>query len=120
MRIAVAAVLVLAAAPAAAQIRPDDPMERLRLENRLAAEQDLIRQQSLAAEREAFVARQRARTADTLQMLEQSRPPLPLIASPAPLDARMAADAEAIARRQASELAAGNARILAIRPASED
>ena len=38
----------------------------------------------------------------------------------APLDPKIAADAETIARLQGEALARSNARILAIKPASED
>lgn len=88
------------------------PAESLRLENQRAMERSMDRQRSLSAERESFAREQRARTGYNLQSL---RGP---VAVGAP-DARIAADEEAMARRRAEALAASNARILAIRPASE-
>jgi len=119
MRLIAFAALATLASPAAAQVgRVDD----VHVENRIAIQQDIARQQALAADRQTFALGLRARTRaqlDTLrtgQILAQSRAePLP----PVPLDPRMSADAEAIATAQDRLLAASNARILAVKPASE-
>jgi hypothetical protein len=83
-------------------------------------EMEQARQQALAAQRDAFAAQQRYQTQQTLQALSQSSPyaspPVSGVAPP-PLDAQLAADAERIRILQDQQLAASNARILAIRPA---
>lgn len=119
MRILIAAAIAAIAAPAAAQTVgwTPDPMAQLRSENAAALNRLTDRNRALADQRAAFAAAQRARTSATLQTLESRRSPS---LAPAPFDAQMSAAADAIARRQTEELAASNARILAIRPASEE
>ncbi|HEX5777009.1 MAG TPA: hypothetical protein VFX95_10065 [Caulobacteraceae bacterium] len=107
------------ACPAAAQ----SAFDIIHAENRLAARQDIARQRALAADREALVIENRARTAAALDLLREQRIAASMTAeplTPAPLDPQMAVDAETIARLQAEALARSNARILAIKPASED
>jgi hypothetical protein len=91
------------------------------LQNDAAAQElELARQQALAAQRDAFAAQQRYQAQQTIQTLQQASPyASPPISGlpPAPLDAQLAADAERIRILQDQQLAAGNARILAIRPA---
>jgi len=111
MRIALALVTAMLASPAAAQ----NTFEDIRLRNALGMQQDLARQQSLAAQREAFAASQRAGASARIQSLAIRPAPV----TPAPLNAQMLADAEVIARIQDQALAASNARILAIKPASQ-
>ena len=120
-----AAVLASIAAPAMAQtsVWTSDPMARIRDQNAALNSQQADRQRALADQRAAFAASQRARTQSLIQSIEAQRQvniaPAPAVL-PAPLDTQMSAAADAIARRQNEELAASNARILAIKPASEE
>lgn len=114
MRTTALALVALAIAfPAAAQTTTSN--EALQLENRLWAQQQLQQQQTAAAQREAFVAQQRAQTAATIadlnarQAAMQAQTP-----GPAPLNADIAAADEAMTRAQARILAESNARILAV------
>ena len=111
-------IAVAVALPTAAQTSFDI----LHAENRLAVQQDLARQSALAADREALATLNRARTAAALETLREQRIMAPTAepAALAPLDPKIAADAETIARLQGEALARSNARILAIKPASED
>ena len=119
MRLAALIVLTSAlAGPAAAQIHAPGSLAALHAENRLAAEQELSRQQALAAGRQAFAAESRARTTGVLQSMQTRLPDLPVIL--APLDPEMQAEAAAIAALQDRVLAESNARIRAIKPASAD
>ena len=112
MRLAALIVLTSAlAGPAAAQIHAPGSLAALHAENRLAAEQELSRQQALAAE-------SRARTTGVLQSMQTRLPNLSAVL--APLDPQMQAEAAAIAALQDRVLAQSNARIRAIKPASAD
>lgn len=119
MRILIAAAIAGIAAPAAAQTVGwiPDPMAQLRSENAAALKRMNDRQRALADERAAYAAAQRARTTATIQALESRRG---ADLAPAPFDAAMSAAAETIVRHQDEALAASNARILAIKPASEE
>ena len=115
--------LILIAAAVAGPAAAQSSFDIIHAENRLAARQDIARQRALADDREALVIENRARTAAALAVLHEQRIAAPVTAeplAPAPLDPQMAADAESIARLQAQALARSNARILAIKPASED
>lgn len=83
---------------------------------------EMARQRALAAQRDAFAADQRYRAQQTIQSLSQSSPyaspPLGGV-RPAPTDAQFAAEAERLRALQDQELAASNARILAIARQSE-
>jgi cell pole-organizing protein PopZ len=77
-------------------------------------------QNDAAAQELELAAQQRYQAQQTIQTLQQASPyASPPISGlpPAPLDAQLAADAERIRILQDQQLAAGNARILAIRPA---
>jgi hypothetical protein len=81
------------------------------------SELELARQRALAAQRDAFAAQQRYEVQQTIQALKQTSPyagPAPAGVRPAPLDAQLAAEAERIRVLQDQQLAASNARILAI------
>ncbi|MDQ0465797.1 hypothetical protein QO010_003589 [Caulobacter ginsengisoli] len=112
-------VFVAAALTGAAAAQTTPGFDQLQ---RDAAWQDmeLARQQALAAQRDAFAAQQRYQAQQTIQALKQTSPyaspPVPGL-KPPPLDAQLAADAERIRILQDQQLAASNARILAIRPA---
>lgn len=117
--------LILLTAAAASPASAQTFFDGLHAENRLAAQQEAVRQRALAADREALVLQSRARTAASLQVLRDQR--LTAAAATAgepatlpPLDPRIAAEMETMARLQAKALAESNARILAIKPASED
>ena len=100
------------ASPAAAQTFRD-----IHLENRLAVQQETARQRALAADRELMVLETRARTAATLQSLEAARSTATTSEqslAPAPLDARLAADLEAVAKAQAKAFEQSNVRMRAI------
>lgn len=91
----------------------------------LQAQQEISRQQALAAERAAAAAQSRGETAQALRSLQAARAgsaaiteplyeaPLP----PAPLDPAISADAERLRQLQDRSLAEGNARIRAVKPA---
>lgn len=83
---------------------------------------ELARQRALAAQRDAFAAQQRYEAQQTIQALKQTSPnaaPAPAGVKPAPLDTQWAADAERIRILQDQQLAASNARVLAIVKDSE-
>lgn len=107
-------VLALAiATPAAAQVSNPRDVRDIPTENSLWAEQQRARQQTLAAERQAFAAQQRARAGASLQTLE-ARVAASAPLQPAPLDPGLSAQAEAIANAQARFLTESNARIRAL------
>jgi len=112
MRKTVLALIVLAIAfPAAAQTTAANADQQV--ENRVWAEQQLQQQQAAAAQREAYVAQQRAQTAATLANV-QARTAAMQTTGLAPLDADIAAADDAMSRAQARILAESNARILAV------
>jgi len=114
MRQTALALIALAIAfPAAAQTTISN--EPQQVENRLWAEQQLQQQQAQAAQREAFIAQQRAQTAATIADLNARRIAMQAQTTGlAPLNADIAAADEAMAKAQARILADSNARILAV------
>lgn len=85
-------------------------------------EMEMARQRALAAQRDAFAADQRFRAQQTIQSLSQASPyaatPVPGVRPPS-TEAQFAAEAERLRVLQDQELAASNARILAITRESE-
>jgi hypothetical protein len=99
----------------------------LRGRNEILQQQDIARQNSLAAQRELSAAQSRYNTQLTLRALEQTanpptqptlRPPLPPTPPRGASVDDMAADIERMDRLTDQALAAGNARMRAIKPAS--
>jgi hypothetical protein len=95
--------------------------------NVILLQQDIARQNALAAQRELSAAQSRYATQLTLRGLDQSatppteptlRPPLPPTPPRGPGVEDMAADIERMDRLTDQALAAGNARMRAIKPAS--
>lgn len=110
-------------ASAHAQVDPRDVRDR----NAILLQRDIDRQNSLAAQRELSAAQSRYDTQLTLRALDQSatpptqptlRPALPPTPPRGASAGDMAADIERMDRLTDQALAAGNARMRAIRPAS--
>jgi hypothetical protein len=86
------------------------------------ADLERARQQALSAQREAFAADQRFQAQQTIQTLGQTSPyasPPVSGVKPPRTDPQFAAEAERLRQLQDQELAASNARILAIARDSE-
>jgi len=99
------------ASPAVAQTTISNADQQV--ENRVWAEQQLQQQQTAAAQREAYAARQRAQTAATIADV-QARTAAMQTTGLAPLNADLAAADDAMSKAQARILAESNARILAV------
>lgn len=101
--------------PAAAQTTISNADQQV--ENRVWAQQQLQQQQAAAAEREAFVAQQRAQTAATIVAVDARNAAMRAQGQPAglaPLDANIAAADAAMTQARARILAESNARILRV------
>lgn len=109
---------LLAAGAASAQTPGFDQLQR----DAAWSELGQARLQAQAAQRDAFAAEQRYRSQQTIQALSQASPyaspPVAGVRPPA-TSAQLAADAERLRQLQDQELAASNARILAIVQASD-
>lgn len=123
LTIACGAITALAVgAPASAQV----DLRVLRQQNEISQQQDIARQNALAAQRESLAAQGRRDTQLTLRALDASanppteptlRPALSAIPPRGPDAADIAADAARIDSLTDQRLAEGNARLRAITPA---
>lgn len=107
------------AGPVAAQMTPG--FAQLQRDASLQ-ELEMARQRALAAQRDAFAADQRHRAQQTIQSLAKASPyasPPAGGLKPPSTESHFAAEAERLRVLQDQELAAGNARILAITRESE-
>ncbi len=121
------AILAALAGCAAVSAFAQVDLRAVRQRNEILQQQDIARQNALAAQRQATAAQSRYETQLTLRALGESatgpaeptlRPVQPAPPPRGPSAADMTADMERLDRLTDQALAAGNARLRAIKPAS--
>jgi len=121
--------VVLAAVAIVGRADAQTPLDLVRAQNAAAHQAEMAQQDLLAAQREIAARQNEARTALVLRELDSARtaPPalslrdatLPATASPDVSQGSFAAQMDRMERLTQDALARGNARIRAVRPASD-
>ena len=129
MRKAIAVWAVLAGVAIAGQAGAQAPLDQIRAQNAAAHQAEVAHQALLAGQREVAARQDQARTDFVLRELESARvsppglvlrgPTAPLAVPPVLVPDSFAVQMDRMERLTQDALARGNARIRAVRPASE-